>query len=76
MGEADCKHVSTAMQSDPTFTYIQHSRMFVQKVTPQDIRVSDWQNKALLCENHIFNDKILCGGFIHSNFPSCWKCYF
>ena len=55
MGEAGNKHVINAMQGDGTSTYIQHTKMCIQKVTSQYNGISDWQDKALLCENYIFN---------------------
>ena len=34
-GEAGGKHVISTMQGDSTIIYIQHSKMYVQKVTTQ-----------------------------------------
>ena len=42
MGEAGGKHVISAMQGDSMITYIQHSKMCVQKVTTQYNGICDW----------------------------------
>ena len=41
-GEADGKHVISAMQGDGTITYIQHSKMCVQKFATQYNGIHDW----------------------------------
>ena len=42
MGEAGGKHVISIMQGDSMITYIQHSKMCVQKVATQYNGISDW----------------------------------
>ena len=47
--------IISAMQGDSMITYVQHSKMFVQKVTFQYDGISDRQDKTLLHKNNIFN---------------------
>ena len=55
MGETGGKHVISAMQGDSMITYIQYSKICLQRVTSQYDGISDWQNKPLLCKNDIIN---------------------
>ena len=41
-GEIGSKHVISAMQGDGMMTYIQHSKMCVQKIASQYDGISDW----------------------------------
>ena len=60
MGEAGREHIISSMQGDHAAIYIHHSRVCIQKASSQHDRVSDWEEKALLCESNIFNEKIKC----------------
>ena len=42
MVDAGSKLVISAMQGDGTIAYVQHSKMFVQKVSSQCNGISDW----------------------------------
>ena len=50
--------------------------MCVQEITSQYDRVSDGQDKALLCKNYILNYQVNCNYFICNYFSASWKCYF
>ena len=41
MGKAGCKHVISVMQGDGMTTYIQHSKIYVEKITSQHNEISD-----------------------------------
>ena len=41
MGEAGSKHVISAIQGDGTITHIQHSKIYVQKVTSKYNGIND-----------------------------------
>ena len=41
-GEASSKRVISAMQGDGNTTYVQHRKMYIQDITSQYNRISDW----------------------------------
>ena len=40
------------MKGNGTITYIQHSKMCIQKVSSQYNGIGDWKEKTLLCEDY------------------------
>ena len=42
MGEAGNKHLISAMQGKGSITYVQYSKMYIQKDTSQYTGINDW----------------------------------